>query len=130
MSLKEQILRDNPKMSVTETTEELEESGSEFWGIERVASRRAIMLDVRLKGGKFYALPYSYMTKVKFDPSEGLEIYISGNYVKITGRNLHEIYIQLLRHRVNFIQANISDIDITDENKTYIKDIEVTEDVP
>ena len=68
------------------------------------------------------------MTKVKFDPSEGLEIYISGNYVKITGRNLHEIYFQLLRHRVSFIQANISDIDITDENKTYIKDIEVTED--
>ena len=59
MSLKEQLLRDKPKMPVTETTEELEESGSEFWGIERVASRRAIMLDVRLKGGKFYALPYS-----------------------------------------------------------------------
>lgn len=70
------------------------------------------------------------MTKVQFDPFEGLEVYISGNYVKIIGQSLHEIYSQLCHHRVSFIRANISDMDITDENKTYIKDTEVTEDVP
>ena len=48
MNLKEQLLRDKPKMPVTETTEELEESGSEFWGIERVANRR-LQLPIRAK---------------------------------------------------------------------------------
>lgn len=53
MSLEEQLLRDNPKMPITEATKELEESGSEFWGIERVANRRTIMLDLRLRAANF-----------------------------------------------------------------------------
>lgn len=114
-------------MPSNDSTEEIENTNSEFWGVERVANRRAIMLDLRLKGGLFYALPYSYMTKIKFDPSEGIEIFISGNHVKITGRNLNEIYLQLCRNRVNFIQVNISDVDLAAENKIFIKDIEVTE---
>lgn len=127
MSLKDQLLKDKVKMPSNDSTEEIENTNSEFWGVERVANRRAIMLDLRLKGGLFYALPYSYMTKIKFNPSEGIEIFISGNHVKITGRNLNEIYLQLCKNRVNFIQANFSDIDLAAENKTFVKDIEVTE---
>lgn len=123
MNLKEQLLKDKPKTPVSEVEEETVDSGSKFWDVERVASRRAINLDLRLKGGKHKAVPYSYITDIDFDPSEGLDIFYSGQQVKITGRNLHEIYIHLLRHRVSFIQADISDIDITDEDKTYIKDI-------
>lgn len=129
MSVKDLLLQNKGKVTPTTNTtkEDIEESGSDFWGIERVANRHAIMLDLRLKGGLFYAFPYSYLTKIKFNPSEGIELFISGNHVKITGRNLNEIYIQLCKHRVSYIQANISDIDITDENEVFIKDIEVLE---
>ena len=135
MGLKEQLQRDKEKMSALakpelvyrEDEEQSDDSGSIFWGKERSSNRRAVMLDLRLKNGAYISLPYSYMTKVKFNPSIGLELYISGNYVKITGRNLHEMYNYLCRHRVTFIMANPNDKDTTEEQQTYVKDIEVTE---
>ncbi|RAJ89924.1 hypothetical protein LX87_05613 [Larkinella arboricola] len=134
MGLKEQLQKDRGKMSAVplhtyNDEEQLESSNSEFWGIERSATRRAVMLDLRLKGGEFVSLPYSYMTKIKFNPSESLELFISGNHVKITGRNLHEVYNQLCRHRVTFIQASISNFDNIDEGQAYIKDIDIKEDI-
>lgn len=134
MGLREQLQKDKAKMTalplppITDEDDQIETSNSKFWGKETSANRRAVMLDLRCKGGEFVSLPYSYLTKIKFNPSESLELYISGNHVKITGRNLHEIYNQLCRHRVTFIEASISDIDSTDENETYVKDIEVHED--
>lgn len=133
MGLKEQLQKDKANMSAVpqqayNDEEDVEIIESEFYGFERSPSRRAVMIDLRLKGGEFVSLPYAYMTKIKFNPSESIELYISGNYVKITGRNMHEIYSQLCRHKVVFIAANITDMDTTDEDKTYIKDIEVTKD--
>lgn len=133
MGLKEQLQKDKANMSAVPQTaynedEDIEIIESEFYGFERSPSRRAVMLDLRLKGGEFVSLPYAYMTKIKFNPSECLELYISGNYVKITGRNLHDIYNQLCRHKVVFIAANITDMDNTDEDKIFVKNIEVMKD--
>lgn len=133
MGLKEQLRKDKvtmtnqPLPAFIEEEEQIEIADGKCWGKESSATRRAVMLDLRCKGGEFVSLPYSYMTKIKFNPSESLELYISGNYVKITGRNLHELYQQLCRHKVTFIQASISDLDTTPEHETYIKDIEVSE---
>lgn len=133
MGLKEQLQKDKANMSAVpqpayNEDEDLEIIETEFYGIDRSPSRRAVMLDLRLKGGEFVSLPYSYMTKIKFNPSESIELYISGNYVKITGRNMHDIYNQLCRHKVVFIAANITDMDSTDEDKTFVKNIEVMKD--
>lgn len=121
-------MTNQPLPAFTDDEEQIEETNSKYWGVERSTNRRAVMLDLRCKGGEFVSLPYSYLTKIKFNPSDSLELYISGNYVKITGRNLHEIYNQLCRHRVTFIEASISDLDTTEEDETYIKNIEVQED--
>lgn len=106
--------------------EELEEDiDSEFWGIERVMSRQAIMLDLRLKTGRFKALPYSYITSIDFDPSETLEIFVSDQHIKIRGRNLHKLYSYLLRHKVTFIQESLSGNDMLTDKDTFIKEISV-----
>ncbi|GAB3967725.1 hypothetical protein GCM10028806_10540 [Spirosoma terrae] len=133
MGLKEQLQKDKANMSAVpqpayNDNEDSEIIISKFYGYERSPIRRAVMLDLRLKGGKYVSLPYSYLTKIKFDPSESIELYISGNHVKITGRNMHDIYEQLIRHRVTFIIANPTDLDTTEESETFVKDIEVKED--
>lgn len=108
--------------------EELEENiESEFWGIERILSRMALMLDLRLKGGRFLALPYSYMTKIQFDPSEALEIFVSDLHIKIRGRNLHKLYSYLLRHKVTFIQESLTSNDLIDETETFVREITVAQ---
>lgn len=106
--------------------EELEEKiESEFWGIERMMSRQAIMLDLRLQGGRFLALPYTYITKIQFDPSEALEIFVSDLHIKIRGRNLFKLYSYLLRHKVTFIQESLTGNDLIAETETFIREISV-----
>lgn len=117
------LLKKQENFSEFEEQEETIES--EFWGIERILSRRAIMLDLRLKGGRFLGLPYSYITKIQFDPSEALEIFVSDSHIRIKGRNLFKLYTYLLRHKVTFIQESLTGNDLVAETETFIQEISV-----
>lgn len=115
------------KAKQKEQEEELAEDEiveSEFYGIER-QYRRAVMFNLRLKGGIYASFPYSYVTKVLFDPSIALEIYVVDSIVSIKGRNLHKIYAYLMQHRLSFIKENITDIDNTPENEAFVASISI-----
>lgn len=81
------------------------------FGFLRGLNVRAIMLELRHKDGRLTAFPYSYLTKVEFDPSEGLTLHFGDNTVKLVGRNLNaetrtnvRLFGALVRHRVPWIQ--------------------------
>ena len=63
-----------------------------------------IMLDVRRKTGDRIGLPYTYLTAVTFDPSEGLTLQFSTHTVRIKGRSLQKLYQPLLLHQVSYVQ--------------------------
>jgi hypothetical protein len=64
---------------------------------------------------------------MKFDPSELLEIFGADVHITIRGRNLYELYNQLNRHKVVYIQESLSGNDLSEENEMFVRDITVTE---
>jgi hypothetical protein len=105
-----------------EDFEELPES--DFFKVERVRKIPSC-LDLRLADGSFEAVPYSLVSQISFEPSEGIEISLATEKkVLITGRNLHLIYEYLSAFRVRFIQANIGN-DIADEDDLFVDAIEI-----
>lgn len=99
---------------------------SDFFKVERVR-KMPPCLDLRLADGSFIAVPYSLVSLISFDPSEGIEIALATEKkVVITGRNLHLIYEYLVAFRVRFIQANIGN-DTADEEVLFVEGIEVKE---
>ena len=63
-----------------------------------------VMLELRLASGNAEALSYSYLVKVRFDPSRGIFMDFSGYRLTIAGRNLRPLFEALVRHRVAYIQ--------------------------
>ena len=125
-SLKELLQKDNRgNMNIDANENDVIET--EFFGIERQNNRRVVMLDLRLKGGIFFSLNYSYIIKMKFDPSEMLEIFGADVHIAIRGRNLHELYNQLNRHKVVYIQESLSGNDLSNENELFVREITVSE---
>ena len=127
MSSLKQLLQEESKGNMSFDANENDVIETEFFGIERQNNRRVVMLDLRLKGGIFFSLNYSYIIKMKFDPSEMLEIFGADVHIAIRGRNLHELYNQLNRHKVVYIQESISGNDLTPENDLFVKEISVSE---
>lgn len=64
----------------------------------------ALELDIELKNGDRYALPYAYKTAVHFNLSGTLTIYFSTHTVTVTGINLSPFYEALLQHTLTHIQ--------------------------
>ncbi|MBL7815677.1 MAG: hypothetical protein JNL70_11730 [Saprospiraceae bacterium] len=104
-----------------------EESLSEFkfYGIEPQSNAQAVMLDIRLGNGNSQAFAYSYLTKVNFNPSEGIQIFAVDMCILLRGRNLNAIYSYLLMHRLTYIQENIGELDEVAENDVFVESIEV-----
>lgn len=127
MSSLKQLLQEESKGSMSFDANENDVIETEFYGIERQNNRRVVMLDLRLKGGIFFSLNYSYIIKMKFDPSELLEIFGADVHITIRGRNLYELYNQLNRHKVVYIQESLSGNDLSAENEMFVRDITVTE---
>lgn len=127
MSSLKQLLQEESKGNMNFDSDANDIIETEFFGIERQNNRRVVMLDLRLKGGKFFSLNYSYIIKIKFDPSEILEIFGADVHIAIRGRNLYELYNQLNRHKVVYIQESISGNDLTPENELFVKEISVSE---
>lgn len=127
MSSLKQLLQEESKGNMNFDSDANDIIETEFFGIERQNNRRVVMLDLRLKGGKFFSLNYSYIIKIKFDPSEILEIFGADVHIAIRGRNLIELYNQLNRHKVVYIQESISGNDLTPEKELFVKEISVSE---
>lgn len=131
MSFREKYLERNrqrmAEMAANDNFEEHEKLPvSDFFKVERVR-KMPPCLDLRMADGSFVAVPYSLVSLISFDPSEGIEIALATEKkVLITGRNLHLIYEYLSAFRVRFIQANIGN-DIADEDVLFVEGIEVVE---
>ncbi len=104
-----------------------EESLSEFkfYGIEPQSNAQAVMLDLRLGNGNSQAFAYSYLTKVNFNPSEGIEIFAVDMCIILRGRNLSTLYAYLLMHRLTYIQESVGRVDDAAENEVFVESIEV-----
>jgi hypothetical protein len=125
MSNLRQLLQEKGKGNMNLPPDDEDIIENEFYGIERQSNRRAIMLDLRMKGGKFFSLNYSYIVKIKFEPSLMLEIFGADVHICIRGRNMYELYNQLNRHKVIYIQENLSDNDLAAENEVFVSEIVV-----
>jgi hypothetical protein len=84
---------------------------------------RTLMLDPRGHNGTSFALPYSSLVAVGFDPSAGITLEFASHKVSVRGRNLRPVYDCLLAHRVTFIQEE--DFDVMPESATCVDAIVV-----
>lgn len=99
---------------------------SDYFRVVRVRNSPAC-LDLHLADGSFVAVPYSLVSLISFDPSEGIEISLANEKnVIISGRNLDKIYKYLTNFRVRLIKANIGN-DTSDEAITFVENIEIKE---
>lgn len=72
---------------------------------------RAMMLELRKKTGESLAIPYGWIERVLFDPSDGITIHAGGQKVRLKGRNLNaeqrgqgRLFEGVTRGRVAWIQ--------------------------
>lgn len=98
---------------------------SPFYHVDNLRSVPAA-LELRLRNGESEAIPYSDIRKLKYRPSEGIEVICVSDRVKITGRNLRQLYLFLAAFRIRYIEANIGH-DLTEENVPFVKEIFIEE---
>lgn len=99
-----------------------------FYTIEKQTNKRAIMLDIEFENGNCLALPYAYLTKIKYDLSEGITIIWGGTHIKVEGRNLKKLYTYLTRHKVMQLHESIGKVDDREEKSLFIEKIQVLND--
>lgn len=102
-----------------------QDSKNKFFGIEKQTGFQALMLDVRFANGNFQAIPYSFITKIIYDPSISIDICTTEDKCSIEGRNLEQLYNQLLKHRVTFIKENENEFDDVEEKECFIEKIKI-----
>src|SRR5579862_2625798 len=93
---------------------------------------RALMLELRKKDGTIAALPYAYIERADFDPSQGITLHVMGKHVRIKGRNLNgetrpqvRLFNGITRHRVPWVrQASGNSASSAGESDAVIESIE------
>lgn len=98
---------------------------SEVFGVDRQTTGYALMLDVRLKTGESFALPYSFLVEAHYDASGTLTLIFTTRKVTIKGRNLRTVYDFVLNHRLEFVQEENPLYDDTPEPAPFIGSIAV-----
>ncbi|QDT53876.1 hypothetical protein Pan44_19020 [Caulifigura coniformis] len=90
---------------------------------------RAIALELRRRNGNITALPYAYLQKIEFNPSQGLFLTFAGDRFKIEGRNLNaevkpgvKLFEGLCRHKVTFIQESPQLDQFSDDDRLVVID--------
>ena len=96
-----------------------------FFGLEP-NQKFPTALDLRFKNGSCRAYPYTYISELEFDPSDGIFITALGRKIHISGRNLKPLYEKLVAYRVRFIQENIGG-DTFADNQLFVEGITVDE---
>jgi len=91
--------------------ETLDDLGAFGW--LRGFRERAAMLELRKKTGNILAIPYGWIERAEFDPSEGITLYTCGKIITIRGRNLNSdirphirLFQGIAQHRVLWIQES------------------------
>ncbi len=81
------------------------------FGWLRGLRERAVMLEFRKKTGNILALPYGWVERVEFDPSQGITLTAGGQKISIRGRNLNaearpnvRLFQGIAQHRVPWVQ--------------------------
>jgi hypothetical protein len=109
----------------------MEDLGSFGW--LRGIRDRAIMLDIRHKGGRITAKDYSWLQGAEFDPSTGITLNSSGEKITIARRNLNahvrpnlRLFAGILRPRVPWIQkANGATVIQATKDAVLIEEVKV-----
>ena len=101
-----------PKATTATNSEEpdvVDDFGSFGW--LRGVRERSLMLELRKSNGNILAVGYGWLEKVGFDPSEGITLHLTGQKVRIRGRNLNtelrplvRLFEGIVRHQVPWIQ--------------------------
>ncbi|MFN4254404.1 MAG: hypothetical protein ACK4Q5_05320 [Saprospiraceae bacterium] len=105
--------------------ESLVANEEKYYGIEPQPNANALMLELRYRDGKRLGLPYSYLTKVDFDPNVGIEIHISSVMLLIKGRGLEEIFNYLMQQRVMWIREDSTGMDTEDDASVFVESVEI-----
>jgi hypothetical protein len=99
-----------PKDTETEADQDAAQDIDGVYGWVRGVRDRAISLELRKKDGCILAIPYGWIEKFEFEPSEGITLHAGGRKVSIKGRNLNaetrpliRLFSGLCRHRVPWI---------------------------
>lgn len=82
-----------------------EHYNSEYFGVENIRNLPAC-LDLRLSDGNCEAIPYSLITKIKYNTQEGISLITYNTEIKIKGRSLQQLYNYLLLFRIRYIQMH------------------------
>jgi hypothetical protein len=93
----------------------------------RGSSERAEMLELRRKTGNIRAIPYGWISKIDFDPSTGITLYVGEDKIQIRGRWLNRTGAQrdsllrgICRHRVPWISESDQSGVLTAEKETIV----------
>lgn len=79
-----------PRCGMISSSDEEDVEDLNSFGVLRGPMReRAVMLELRKRNGNFLAIPYAWIERIEFDPSEGITIRIGGQAIRIKGRNLN-----------------------------------------
>jgi hypothetical protein len=108
--------------------EAVERELDEFDCYSLVSSGRTqkLMLDFRLNDGNSFALAYSYLVGISFNPSEGIELDFGMSNVKVTGINLMPIYSGLVAQRVAWLRELVArDFHHAPDGKALVRTIEL-----
>ena len=99
---------DLPSAADTETADDV---GAFGW--LRGVRERGAMIELRKKTGNILAIPYGWIERAEFDPSEGITLHANGQKIIIKGRNLNSeiprqirLFEGVTRHRVLWIQES------------------------
>ena len=108
----QQYLQPKPsevEAEIVQKADDLDDLGA--FGFLRGTHDRALMLELRHKDGTITAYPYAWLSKTRFNPSEGITLHFGTETVKISGRNLNaelrqhvRLFSGIVRHRVPWIQ--------------------------
>lgn len=81
------------------------------FGWLRGVRERALMLELRKRDGNIVAVPYAYIERMEYDPSEGIALLVPGFRVVLKGRDLNaevrpqvRLFDGLVRHRVPWVR--------------------------
>lgn len=81
------------------------------FGWLRGVRERALMLELRRRDGNIIAVPYAFIERMEYDPSEGIALLVPGFRVVLKGRNLNaevrphvRLFDGLVRHRVPWVR--------------------------
>lgn len=111
---------------------ETAKEGKEYKAFDAIAAnrRQEPMLELRFKDGNSIALPYAFLVRIEWDPSDGIVLKYTSCLVRISGRHLTHLQQKLIRHDVTWL-AEIDDIHATElpKDEAVVISIELQEKV-